>query len=73
MKKFLFILFIFLSSCSPSEDNKKTDKTSDNAIEVSGDIKRIIIGNKNAKIVIIAYESLTCSHCQIFTMKFYLN
>ena len=66
MKKFLFVLFLFLSSCSPSEDNKKTDKTSDNAIEVSGDIKRIIIGNENAKIVIIAYESLTCSHCANF-------
>jgi len=66
MKKFLFILFIFLSSCSPSEDNKKTDKTSNNTIEVSGDIKRIIIGNENAKIVIIAYESLTCSHCANF-------
>ena len=66
MKKFLFILFIFLSSCSPSEDNKKTDKTSNNTIEISGDIKRIIIGNENAKIVIIAYESLTCSHCANF-------
>ena len=66
MKKFLFVLFIFLSSCSPSEDNKKTNKTSNNAIEVSGDIKRIIIGNENAKIVIIAYESLTCSHCANF-------
>ena len=66
MKKFLFVLFIFLSSCSPSEDNKKTDKTSNNTIEVSGDIKRIIIGNENAKIVIIAYESLTCSHCANF-------
>ena len=55
-----------MSSCSPSEDNKKTDKTSNNTIEVSGDIKRIIIGNENAKIVIIAYESLTCSHCANF-------
>jgi protein-disulfide isomerase len=66
MKKFLFVLFLFLSSCSPSEDNKKTDKTSNNTIEISGDIKRIIIGNENAKIVIIAYESLTCSHCANF-------
>jgi protein-disulfide isomerase len=29
-------------------------------------IKRIIIGNKDAKITIIAYESLTCSHCADF-------
>ena len=66
MKKILFVLFIFLSSCSPSEDNKKTDKTSNNVIEVSSNIKRIMIGNENAKIVIIAYESLTCSHCANF-------
>ena len=32
----------------------------------SNEIKRIIIGNKNAKINIIAYESLTCSHCANF-------
>ena len=32
----------------------------------SNEIKRIIIGNKDAKINIIAYESLTCSHCANF-------
>ena len=32
----------------------------------SSEIKRIIIGNKDAKINIIAYESLTCSHCANF-------
>ena len=30
------------------------------------DIKRIIIGNKDAKITIITFESLTCSHCADF-------
>ena len=34
--------------------------------ETSKEIKRIVIGNKNAKISIIAYESLTCSHCANF-------
>ena len=29
----------------------------------NAETKRIISGNKNAKITIIAYESLTCSHC----------
>ena len=29
-------------------------------------IKRIIEGDKNAKTVIIVYESLTCSHCADF-------
>ena len=30
------------------------------------EIKRIIVGNKDAKITIIAFESLTCSHCANF-------
>ena len=30
------------------------------------DIKRITVGNKDAKITIIAFESLTCSHCANF-------
>ena len=33
---------------------------------INAEIKRIISGNKNAKITIIAYESLTCSHCADF-------
>ena len=33
---------------------------------VNAETKRIISGNKNAKITIIAYESLTCSHCANF-------
>ena len=71
MRKILFIFIIFLSSCSPSDDNKSSDKTSNNAIEISGQIKRISVGNINAKIVIIAYESLTCSHCADFHKDVY--
>ena len=48
---FFFILLIQISSISASKSNE---------------IKRIVIGNKNAKISIIAYESLTCSHCANF-------
>ena len=33
---------------------------------LSAETKRITSGNKNAKITIIAYESLTCSHCANF-------
>ena len=55
MKKFLFILMFFFSSCSPSKS----------------EIKRIVVGNENAKIVIIAYESLTCSHCANFHKDIY--
>ena len=56
MKKIIILLLIFLSSISNS-----------NAEE----IKRITVGNKDAKITIIAYESLTCSHCATFHTKVY--
>ena len=51
MKKFLAFTLIFLSTFS-----------SINAEE----IKRIFVGNEDAKITIIAFESLTCSHCANF-------
>ena len=35
------------------------------------EIKRITSGNENAKITIIAYESLTCSHCADFHKDVY--
>ena len=35
------------------------------------DIQRIFYGNKNAKISIIVYESLTCSHCANFHKDVY--
>ena len=35
------------------------------------EIKRITVGNKNAKITIIAFESLTCSHCANFHKNVY--
>ena len=37
----------------------------------SQEIKRIIVGNIDAKITIIAYESLTCSHCASFHKNVY--
>ena len=37
------------------------------------EIKRIISGNENAKITIIAYESLTCVIVQTFIKMFILN
>ena len=51
MKKFLAFTLIFFSTIS-----------SINAQE----IKRIFVGNEDAKITIIAFESLTCSHCANF-------
>ena len=38
---------------------------------INAETKRIISGNKNAKITIIAYESLTCSHCANFHKDIY--
>ena len=51
MKKALFFVIIFFCTISNiSAEN----------------IKRIVIGNADAKISIIAFESLTCSHCANF-------
>ena len=38
---------------------------------VKAEIKRITSGNEDAKIIIIAYESLTCSHCADFHKDVY--
>ena len=38
---------------------------------INAEIKRITSGNDNAKITIIAYESLTCSHCANFHKDVY--
>jgi protein-disulfide isomerase len=55
MKKALVILILLFSSIT----------------SVNSETKRIISGNKNAKITIIAYESLTCSHCANFHKDIY--
>ena len=56
MKKFFVIIIIlFFGSVS----------------NISAEVQRIVSGNKNAKITIIAYESLTCSHCANFHKDVY--
>ena len=55
MKKIFFIIILFFGSLS----------------SLNAEIKRIISGNDNAKITIIAYESLTCSHCADFHKNVY--
>ena len=60
MKKIISILFIIVISFSNhlfAEDGNS--------------IKRISEGDKNAKITIITYESLTCSHCADFHKNVY--
>jgi len=56
MKKILIFITIFFTTISTI--NAK-------------DIKRIIVGNNDAEITIIAFESLTCSHCADFHIKVY--
>ena len=55
MKKILIILFFSFLSNT----------------SLSAELKRITSGNEDAKITIIAYESLTCSHCADFHKKIY--
>ena len=38
---------------------------------INAEIKRIVSGNDSAKITLIAYESLTCSHCATFHKDIY--
>ena len=52
-----------------SED--KTVKKVEDSAENLSSIKRIYEGNKDAKITIIAYESLTCGHCADFHKDIY--
>jgi protein-disulfide isomerase len=56
MKKIIIILTIFFSTIS--------------AISAE-EVKRIVVGSKDAKITIIAFESLTCSHCANFHKDVY--
>ena len=55
MKKFYSLIFIFFAI----------------TLNVNAETKRIISGQENAKITIIAYESLTCSHCANFHKDVY--
>ena len=55
MKKILFLLIISFGFIT----------------NINAEVKRITSGNKNAKITIIAYESLTCSHCANFHKDVY--
>ena len=55
MKKIILFLVLYLSLTN----------------NIYAEIKRIISGNEDAKITIIAYESLTCSHCANFHIDIY--
>jgi len=59
MKKIIIIFIILLF------------QTSIALTDTAKEIKRIKIGNENAKITIITYESLTCSHCANFHINIF--
>ncbi len=56
MKKILFSLFFIITLGS---------------VNSNAEIKPIIDGNKDAKIKLVVYESLTCSHCANFHKNVY--
>ena len=56
MKKIIFLLLIFFTTVLNVQ---------------AKEIKRITVGNKDAKITIMAFESLTCSHCANFHTNVY--
>ena len=59
MKKIIiFLIFFFIQTLNISADS-------------SNEIKRITVGNEDAKITIITYESFTCSHCANFHINIY--
>jgi protein-disulfide isomerase len=60
MKKIVSVLFIIFGCFSTNL-----------FAEDSQSIKRVSVGEKNAKITIIAYESLTCGHCADFHKNVY--
>ena len=55
MKKIILIIFIYFGIIT----------------NITAEIKRIVSGQEGAKITIIAYESLTCSHCADFHKNIY--
>ena len=55
MKRFFLIFIIFFGFIE----------------NINAEIKRIVSGNDSAKITIIAYVSLTCSHCATFHKDIY--
>ena len=59
MKKVITIFFIILFQISAISAGS------------SNEIQRIMVGNKEAKITIIVYESLTCSHCADFHINIF--
>ena len=57
MKKIIFVLLVLISSTF--------------GLKADSNVKRIYEGSPEAKIIILAFESLTCSHCANFHRDIY--
>ena len=76
LKFIILISFLFVTSCDQKNESEKkaSSKKFENDQKVLSDsIKRISDGEESAMITIIAYESLTCSHCADFHKNVYPN
>ena len=75
LRSIILVSFLFLTSCDQRNESGKKDSPEnlENAQKVLSldSIKRISEGEENAKITIIAYESLTCGHCADFHKDVY--
>ena len=77
MKKILFLflfLFLNLTGCDqPNQDTTYDKEYSDeqDIKDSNSKLKAIIEGSHEAKIQLIVYESLTCSHCADFHKNIY--
>jgi len=74
LKFIILISFLFVASCDQKNESEKkaSSENLENDQKVLLDsIKRISEGDENAKITIIAYESLTCGHCADFHKNVY--
>ena len=75
LKYIILISFLFLNSCDQQKENEKkagsVNLEKDQKVLSFDSIKRISNGKENAKITIIAYESLTCGHCADFHKNVY--
>ena len=75
LKFIILISFLFVASCDQKNESEKKATSenfkNDQKVLSLDSIKRISVGENNAKIIIITYESLTCGHCADFHKKVY--
>lgn len=66
MRKVIFLVFVMLLSCSDKANNNQNN---DNIIKITEEEN--ILGNKNAKVLIVSYTSLSCAHCAYYHINIF--